>query len=135
MFLKSKINFNQEKATENTPKKILCVEDHDDTCELYEVIFSEYDFTFASGVAEALTLFKENDFDLCLMDGRLCDGSGASLCRQMLELKPDFPVVFVSGLTRDRDIEEAKIAGAKEYLVKPCDTEKLQKIVKELIGD
>lgn len=75
------------------------------------------------------------DFDLCIMDGRLRDGSGANLCRRMLEIKPDFPVVFVSGLTRESDIEEARIAGAKEYLIKPCDTEKLQKIVKELIGD
>lgn len=78
--------------------------------------------------------FKAEDFDLCIMDGRLCDGSGASLCRQMLEIKPGFPVVFISGLTRESDIAEAKIAGAKEYLVKPCDTEKLQEIVKELIG-
>lgn len=67
------------------------------------------------------------------MDGRLCDGSGADLCRRMLEMKPDFPVVFVSGLTRDSDIEDAKIAGAKAYLTKPCDMDELQKIVKELI--
>ena len=69
------------------------------------------------------------------MDGRLRDGSGAELCRKMIEIKPDFPVVFVSGLTRESDIEQAKIAGAKEYLIKPCDTENLQKIVKELIGE
>lgn len=113
----------------------MCVEDHEDTCELYALLFAEYEFTFASTVAEALSLFKKNDFDLCIMDGRLRDGSGASLCHQMVELKPNFSVVFVSGLTRDKDIEAAKNAGAKEYLVKPCDTEKLQKIVKELIGE
>lgn len=79
--------------------------------------------------------FKAEDFDLCIMDGRLCDGSGADLCRRMIEIKSDFPIVFISGLTRESDIAEAKIAGAKEYLVKPCDTDKLQKIVKELIGD
>lgn len=112
----------------------MCVEDHEDTCELYRLLLSEYEFTFAKSVAEAMKYFKAEDFDLCIMDGRLCDGSGASLCRQMLEIKPGFPVVFISGLTRESDIAEAKIAGAKEYLVKPCDTEKLQEIVKELIG-
>lgn len=111
----------------------MCVEDHEDTCELYRILLSDYDFTFASSIAEALSLFKADEYDLCIMDGRLSDGSGANLCRQMIEIKPDFPVVFVSGLTRESDIEEAKIAGAKEYLTKPCDTEKLQKIVKELI--
>ena len=111
----------------------MCVEDHEDTCELYKALLPEYDFTFADSVAKAFSIFKETDFDLCIMDGNLCDGSGASLCRKMLELKPEFPVVFVSGLTQESDIAEAKVAGAKEYLVKPCDTEKLQKIVKELI--
>ena len=123
-----------EHRTETAPnKKILCVEDHEDTCELYILLLPEYDFTFTHSIASAIVLFKENDYDLCIMDGRLCDGSGADLCRQMLELKPDFPVVFISGLTRDSDIEEAKIAGAKEYLTKPCDMDELQKIVKELI--
>jgi two-component system, OmpR family, response regulator len=86
-------------------------------------------------VAEALALFKADDYDLCIMDGRLSDGSGADLCRRMLEIKPDFPVIFISGLTRESDIAEARNAGAKEYLIKPCDTEELQKIVKELIGN
>ena len=121
----------QTKTTLN--KKILCVEDHEDTCELYTLLLPEYDFTFADKISSAIVLFKENDFDLCIMDGRLCDGSGADLCRQMLKLKPDFPVVFISGLTRDQDIEEAKIAGAKAYLTKPCDMDELQQIVKELI--
>lgn len=98
-------------------------------------MLSEYDFTFADRVADAIKVFREGDFDLCIMDGRLCDGSGANLCRQMLELKPDFPVIFVSGLTRDQDIEEARVAGAKEYLIKPCDPDKLLKVVKELIGE
>lgn len=86
-------------------------------------------------MAEALSLFKENDYDLCIMDGRLSDGSGANLCRRMLEIKPDFPVIFISGLTRESDIAEAENAGAKEYLIKPCDTDRLQKIVKELIEE
>ena len=111
----------------------MCVEDHEDTCELYRLLLSEYEFTFAKSVAKAMKYFKAEDFDLCIMDGRLSDGSGADLCSQMIEIKPDFPVVFISGLTRESDIEEAKNAGAKEYLIKPCDTDKLQKIVKELI--
>ncbi len=111
----------------------MCVEDHEDTCELYKLLFAEYDFTFADSVTKALILFKAQDFDLCIMDGRLNDGSGSDLCRKMTELKPDFPVVFVSGLTRASDLEEAKNAGAREYLIKPCDMDQLQKVVKELI--
>lgn len=111
----------------------MCVEDHEDTCELYRLLLPEYDFTFADSLAKAFALFQENDFDLCIMDGRLSDGLGSDLCRKMLELKPDFPVVFVSGLTHDRDIEIAINAGANKYLTKPCDPEELQKVVKELI--
>lgn len=100
---------------------------------MYRLLLSEYDFTFAKTQAEVLELFAKNDFDLCIMDSRLRDGSGVDLCRKLLELKPDLPVVFVSGLTAEQDIEAARKAGASEYLTKPCDTEKLQKVVKELI--
>lgn len=101
---------------------------------MYRLLLPEYEFTFAPSLGQALDHFETGDFDLCIMDSRLCDGSGTELCRKMLALKPDFPVVFVSGLTRDSDIEAARKAGASEYLTKPCDTEKLQKVVKELIG-
>ncbi len=121
------------KTEKTLNKKILCVEDHQDTCELYEVLLPEYDFTFARSVAQAIVLFEADGFDLGIMDGRLCDGSGIALCRKMLELQPDFPVVFVSGLAHNADIEAAKKAGASAYLTKPCDTDELQKIVKELI--
>ena len=84
-------------------------------------------------MAQAIVFFEEDGFDLSIMDGRLCDGSGVDLCRKMLELKPEFPVIFVSGMTHNGDIEAAKNAGASAYLTKPCDTEELQKIVKELI--
>ncbi|MGI9056905.1 MAG: response regulator [Pyrinomonadaceae bacterium] len=121
------------KTEKTLNKKILCVEDHQDTCELYELLLPEYDLTFAKSVAQAIAFFEQNYFDLGIMDGRLCDGSGVDLCRKMLELKPDFPVIFVSGLARDNDIEAAKKAGASAYLTKPCDMDELQKIVKELI--
>ena len=111
----------------------MCVEDHEDTCELYQLLLPEYDFTFAKSLAKALELFEADGFDLGIMDGRLCDGSGVDLCRKLLELEPDFPVVFVSGLTRKTEIEAAMNAGASAYLTKPCDTEELQKLVKELI--
>lgn len=122
-----------EEKTKSSNKQIFCIEDHEDTCEMYRLLLSEYDFTFAKTQAEALELFAKNDFDLCIMDSRLRDGSGVDLCRKLLELKPDLPVVFVSGLTAEQDIEAARKAGASEYLTKPCDTEKLQKVVKELI--
>ncbi len=61
-------------------------------------------------MTKAIVLFEANSFDLGIMDGRLCDGSGVDLCRKMLELKPDFPVIFVSGMAHNADIEAAKKA-------------------------
>jgi len=41
--------------------------------------------------------------------------------------------VFTSAVARRADIDEAFAAGADRYLLKPCEPEELQRIVKELI--
>jgi DNA-binding response OmpR family regulator len=68
-----------------------------------------------------------------MLDNWLPDGSVIKLCREIRALHPDAPIIFVSGITRKKETQEALDAGANEYLVKPCDPDKLQKVVKELI--
>ena len=43
------------------------------------------------------------------------------------------PIVFTSGSSKETEIAEALAAGADQYLLKPCEPDKLKEIVKELI--
>jgi DNA-binding response OmpR family regulator len=114
-------------------KSILCVEDNKDTCEMLAVIFSEYEFLSAHTLKKALAMLDERKFDLYILDNWLPDGSGVELCRKIRALDATVPIIFVSGVGYKSDIKEATDAGANKYLVKPCEPETIEKIVKELI--
>ncbi len=114
-------------------KRILCIEDDKDTCEMLSFLLSEYDFNFVHSPEELPLLIENESFDLYILDNWLPGISGVELCRKIRALHPEVPIVFTSGLSRKTDIQEAFDAGANKYLVKPCEPEELQKIVKELI--
>jgi CheY-like chemotaxis protein len=120
-------NFISEK------KRILCVEDDQDTCEMLNFLLAEHQILFTDSIKKTLEVFKTQNFDLCLLDNRLSDGTGTDLCRQIRALNPTIPIVFVSGVAQNQEIERALNAGAQAYLVKPYSLDELQKIVKELI--
>jgi DNA-binding response OmpR family regulator len=124
----------QDSNTGTSPKKrILCVEDDKDTCELLSILFSEYDVFFADSLREAFSLLESEHFDLYVLDNWLPDGSGIEICGKIHALKPDVPIIFTSAVGQKSEIKKALAAGAREYLVKPYEPEELQKIVKELI--
>lgn len=112
---------------------ILCVEDDRDTCELIAILFPDCDIVFAGSLDEGTRLFESKHFDLCILDNWLPDGSGIELCQRLRALDKNVPIVFASAAGYKTDIEKALDAGAQEYLVKPYDPEKLQKIVKKLL--
>lgn len=124
-----------ENSTEAPAHKvrILCVEDDKDTCELIGVLFPDYDLRFAHNMSEGLTLFENGIFDLCVLDNWLPDGSGIELCRKIRAINSTIPIIFASAVGYQTEIQKALDAGAQEYLIKPYEPEKLQKIVKNLL--
>lgn len=122
-----------QKSKNGSPKKILCIEDDKDTCEMLSFLLSEYDFTFVHDPEEALPLIKKENFDLYILDNWLPGVSGVELCGKIRALNPYVPIIFTSAISSKADIQAAFKSGANKYLVKPCEPEELQKVVKELI--
>jgi CheY-like chemotaxis protein len=56
--------------------RILCVDDHHDTCALISTILNEYEIKSASSMAEALLLATKEKFNFYLLDYHLPDGNG-----------------------------------------------------------
>ena len=115
-------------------KRILCVEDDLDSCEMLQVLLSDYEVITANTVGEGLRLANAERFDLYLLDSRYPDGTGADLCRQLRRFDGQTPVLFHSGMDGESDINEAMRAGAQGYLVKPIAVDELQGSIKRLLG-
>jgi DNA-binding response OmpR family regulator len=119
---------------QTSPKKrILCVEDDRDTCELLNILLAEYTVVFAHSLQESLSLLENQSFDLYLLDNWLPDGSGIEICRKIREQWPEVPIIFTSAVGQKSEIKKAMNAGAGKYMLKPCEPQELYKVVKELL--
>ncbi|HEX7295330.1 MAG TPA: response regulator [Pyrinomonadaceae bacterium] len=101
--------------------RILCVDDHRDTCEMLQMLLSEedYDVTLAATVQEASDLAVSRQFDLYVLDKRLPDGTGMDLCAILNELTPGIPCIFYTGDAYEIHRQQAMAAGAAAFVPKP----------------
>lgn len=117
-------------------QKILLVEDHEDTSELMVLLLKQlnYDVATAASIAGALGMAESADFDLFVLDSSLPDGSGTDLCKHIRERNISTPILFYSGMSFDQDKNEALLAGAQRYLVKPVDFDVFRRTVAEMLN-
>lgn len=116
-------------------KRVLCVDDEEDTCAMLCGLLGLIDceVSTAATAAEALKLLAQERFDLYLLDNWLPGGSGVGLCREIRRSDPSTPIVFYSGAGLDWERDEALAAGAQSYLVKPSDLSLLVETVRRLL--
>lgn len=98
-------------------KKVLCIDDNHDDCDLLIEILSEYDVTCVDTLAEGCSRLEDQGYDLIIVDAHLPDGSGLGLCGQIGKLNSRTPVLVVTGdifITNAEAVE----AGAKALVTK-----------------
>jgi CheY-like chemotaxis protein len=98
-------------------KRILCVEDHQDMCELITRILDGYKVIGASGMQEALRRASSEKFDLYLLDQHLSDGTGTQLSQLIREFDTNTPILFVTG-TSSMSAAQASRLGAQGVIRK-----------------
>ena len=77
-------------------KRILCVEDHPDICELVGLVLEGYEVDSAYSMADALYRASSEKYDLYLLDYHLPDGTGIELCLLLKNFDPDTPILFIT---------------------------------------
>ena len=115
-------------------KRILLVEDYEDSRELATHTLIEYKLTCVRNFNEGLRLARRGGFDLYILDNWLPDKSGVELCRAIREFDPHTPILFYSAAAYSKDIQEGLRAGAQAYLVKPVIPDELRQAVAQLIS-
>src|SRR5436305_4522623 len=100
---------------------ILVVDDEPDMRRLSAVVLKSagHSAERAGTIAEALALLGSQSYDVALLDINLGDESGLALARVMREAHPQTAVIMVTGRADFTSVNEARIAGALDYLVKP----------------
>jgi DNA-binding response OmpR family regulator len=116
-------------------RKILFVEDHDDTRDLFSIVLdqSNYEVTTSASMAGALRLAEIEKFDLFVLDSLLTDGTGLELCKRIRLTDHLTPILFYSALAYENDKNQAFLSGAQRYLVKPVDIPVLCNTVAEML--
>ncbi len=82
---------------------------------------------------EALKVFKQNNFHICVLDVMMPKKDGFTLAEDIINENPEIPFVFLTA----RKLKEDKIKGLKlgadDYIVKPFDADELVLRLKNII--
>lgn len=113
-------------STEKTEYTLLHVEDSPELQELVRYILTSrpsIKIIGAETVAEGVQQAKKHQPDMVLMDVHLPDGSGVDALKQMqaFEETAHIPVVALSSLATQLQIEEGLKEGFQYYITKPID--------------
>ena len=81
-------------------RRILCVDDHIDTCNLIATILEPQQVILAHTKADALRKARAERFSLYLLDYHLPDGTGFELCSLIRVFDSSTPIIFVTSSKR-----------------------------------
>lgn len=109
----------------------LIVDDEPDILELLDITLSRMDIkTYsAQNITQAKKLLSEHNFDLCLTDMRLPDGSGIELIKYIQENISSLPVAMITAHGNMEFAIEALKSGAFDFVSKPVDLNILRNLV------
>jgi len=86
---------------------------------------NDYDVTWVDDGMRALETFTKDRFGICILDVMLPNVDGFSIARQIRQLQPGVPLIFLTAKTLKADILEGFKIGADDYITKPFDSEVL----------
>lgn len=115
-------------------KTILIVEDDPMGFKYLETLFKHQfvKVVHAKNGQEALTLYKEINPGLIIMDIRLPELDGLEATRQIKKMNADVPIIALTAYAYNNDEENARKAGCDYYLSKPVDRVALFEIMNSL---
>jgi len=93
-----------------------------------------YQVIWAKDGKEALQVFSEKQFDICVFDVMMPKMDGFTLAEKVIDLNPEIPFVFLTAKKLKEDKIRGLKLGADDYIVKPFEADilvlRLQNILK-----
>jgi DNA-binding NtrC family response regulator len=115
--------------------RILVVDDDQDMLDLaeYHLKAQGYQTVGAQTGERGVELFKENNFDVVLIDLQLPDISGIEVVKRLKELSPETEIIMISGHSSVSKAVEATKAGAFYFVEKPVEFEELMLLIEKAL--
>jgi len=116
-------------------KKILLVEDDPNFGTVLKdyLALNDYNVTHAKDGIEGLIMFKNTDYDLCILDVMMPRKDGFSLAEDIRVTDKEVPIIFLTAKTLKEDVLRGYQVGADDYLNKPFDSEVLLHKIKVIL--
>jgi CheY-like chemotaxis protein/HPt (histidine-containing phosphotransfer) domain-containing protein len=110
--------------------RVLLAEDNSINQDIIKGVLkhSNTELDIASNGKEALELYKQNSYDLILMDLQMPIMNGFEAIERINQLNNKTPIITLSANILEKDKKLVKELGVKEYLTKPLDLNKLYEV-------
>ncbi len=122
---------------ERGDERVLLIDDEVSVAKLERqmLVHLGYHVTEYYGATEALKTFAANPhaYDLVITDMTMPGMTGDRVAGELVQIRPDIPVIICTGFSEAMDERTAREIGIKGFLMKPFSTEKLAKLVRNVL--
>ena len=118
-------------------KRILIVDDSFYMRTMLRNILTDAGYEVAGEAAtgqQAMQLARDVRPDLVTLDVILPDNTGLDVLKGLRSEQPDLKIIMVSAVGQDVIVNEARAAGAGDYLVKPFSEERVLEVVSRMLN-
>ena len=131
--MKEKIMDPSGKDAEINPIRLLLVDDEKGFLDVLSNRLSRrliHPVKAYSGT-EAIQTLRKQDFDVVVLDLKMEDMDGIEVLKIIKRMVPDLPVILLTGHGSQTAAKEGLLAGAFDFLTKPCELVELMEKIKE----
>ncbi len=111
--------------------RILIVDDEPKICQFLEVLLRRegYRVSSVSNGADALLVIDKDASDLLITDLKMPGMDGFSLVSRLKAMRPDLPVIMITGYATVETAVKALRYGVDDYITKPFNIDELRKVI------
>ena len=119
---------------QNNQKTVLIVDDIPFVRKTLKQILTNQGYRIvgeAENGEEAIQLFRETNPTIVTMDLVMPLMNGVEATKRILQINPSAKVVILSAMMQENLVTEAIVAGAKDYIMKPFQTDEVARVLKQ----
>ncbi len=136
-----KLEEDQAEAVELLPgnERILLLDDEDMLIEMTSMYLQRqgYQVMEKTSSLAAFETFKSrpDEFDIVVMDQTMPEMNGTELAVEILKIRPDIPIILISGYSKKISRKEVEGLGIREFLYKPFDGRTLVHTIRKVLDE
>ena len=120
-------------VTDNKRTVLIC-DDEEGIRESFKLILSDtYNLRFVNNGLQAVELLKSFSPDAVILDIKIPKINGMEVLKQIKKLKPNLPIIIVTGYQSVEMAQEAIKNGAADYIPKPFESKQILKSIESIL--